>query len=45
MFEEFLVSYAKPKPIFKNMLIMVINTAVIYLILSAPMLDVMLKVR
>jgi hypothetical protein len=44
-FEEFLVSYAKPKPIGKNMLIMAINTAAIYLILQAPFLDVMLKVR
>jgi hypothetical protein len=43
-FEEFLVSYAKPKPIGKNMLIMAINTAAIYLILQAPFLDVMLKV-
>jgi hypothetical protein len=44
-FEEFLVSYAKPKPIGKNMLIMAINTAAIYFILQAPFLDVMLKVR
>jgi hypothetical protein len=44
-FEEFLGSYAKPKPIGKNMLIMAINTAAIYLILQAPFLDVMLKVR
>lgn len=43
-FEEFMVSYARPKPILKNLLIMVINTAVIYFILQAPMLDVMLKV-
>lgn len=43
-FEEFLVSYARPKPILKNLLIMVINTAVIYFILQAPVLDVMLKV-
>ncbi|WIA38558.1 hypothetical protein OEZ86_001874 [Tetradesmus obliquus] len=43
-FEEFLVSYAKPKPIGKNMLIMAINTAAIFFILQAPFLDVMLKV-
>lgn len=44
MFEEFLISYARPKPILKNLLIMAINTAVIYFILQAPFLDVMLKV-
>lgn len=38
------MSYARPKPILKNLLIMVINTAVIYFILQAPVLDVMLKV-
>lgn len=43
-FEEFLVSYAKPKPIGKNLLIMAINTAAIYFILQAPFLDTMLKV-
>lgn len=44
-FEEFMVSYARPKPILKNLLIMVINTAVIYFILQAPFLDTMIKVR
>jgi hypothetical protein len=37
------VSYAKPKPIGKNLLIMAVNTAVVYLILQAPWLDVMIK--
>lgn len=45
VFEEFLGSYAKPKPIVKNLLIMAINTAVIYFILQAPFLDTMIKVR
>jgi hypothetical protein len=44
-FEEFIISYARPKPILKNILIMAINTAVIFFILQAPMLDVMMKVR
>lgn len=44
-FEEFMVSYARPKPILKNLLIMAINTAVIFFILQAPWLDTMIKVR
>lgn len=44
-FEEFMISYARPKPILKNLLIMAINTAVIYFILQAPFLDTMIKVR
>ena len=44
VFEEFLVSYAKPKPIAKNMVIMAVNTLVIFLILQAPFLDTMIKV-
>lgn len=44
-FEEFITSYARPKPILKNILIMAINTAVIFFILQAPMLDTMMKVR
>lgn len=43
-FEEFMVSYARPKPILKNLLIMAINTAVIFFILQAPWLDTMIKV-
>lgn len=39
-----MVSYARPKPILKNLLIMAINTAVIYFILQAPFLDTMIKV-
>ena len=44
-FEEFIISYARPKPILKNLLIMAVNTAVIFLIMQAPMLDTMIKVR
>jgi hypothetical protein len=43
-FEEFMVSYARPKPILKNLLIMAVNTAIIYFILQAPFLDTMIKV-
>jgi hypothetical protein len=43
-FEEFIISYARPKPILKNLLIMAINTAVIYFVLQAPFLDTMIKV-
>jgi hypothetical protein len=44
VFEEFLVSYARPKPIGKNLVIMAVNTLIIYLILSTPVLDIMMKV-
>lgn len=44
VFEEFLASYAKPKPIGKNLVIMAINTLVIFLILQAPFLETMIKV-
>eukprot|EP00878_Enallax_costatus_P017190 GHUV01018047.1.p2 GENE.GHUV01018047.1~~GHUV01018047.1.p2 ORF type:complete len:127 (+),score=40.27 GHUV01018047.1:1167-1547(+) len=44
VFEEFLGSYAKPKPIGKNLVIMAVNTLVIFLILQAPFLETMLKV-
>eukprot|EP00879_Flechtneria_rotunda_P013782 GHRR01014395.1.p1 GENE.GHRR01014395.1~~GHRR01014395.1.p1 ORF type:complete len:371 (+),score=114.23 GHRR01014395.1:49-1161(+) len=44
IFEEFLGSYAKPKPIGKNLIIMAVNTLVVYFILQAPFLDTMIKV-
>jgi hypothetical protein len=34
VFEEFLLSYAKPKPIWKNLIIMVANTVAIFVILQ-----------
>lgn len=43
VFEEFLLSYAKPRPVWKNLVIMAANTAAIFLLLQSP-LDVMLKV-
>ncbi|KAI8466512.1 MAG: hypothetical protein J3K34DRAFT_433633 [Monoraphidium minutum] len=43
VFEEFLLSYAKPKPVWKNLVIMAANTAAIFLLLQSP-IDVMLKV-
>lgn len=41
-FDEFLASYGKPKPVLKNILIMVVNTAVIWGVLQSP-LDTMIK--
>ncbi|KIY98237.1 hypothetical protein MNEG_9727 [Monoraphidium neglectum] len=41
-FEEFLVSYAKPRPVWKNLVIMAANTLAVFLLLQSP-LDVMLK--
>lgn len=35
VFEEFLLSYAKPKPVWKNLVIMAANTLVIFLLLQA----------
>lgn len=42
LFEEFLLSYAKPRPVWKNLIIMASNTLAIFLLLQSP-LDVMLK--
>lgn len=35
VFEEWLVSYAKPKPVWKNLLLMAANTLIIFLLLQA----------
>ncbi|GBF89320.1 hypothetical protein Rsub_02197 [Raphidocelis subcapitata] len=42
VFEEFLVSYARPKPVWKNLAIMVANAMAIFLLFQSP-LDLMIK--
>lgn len=34
VFEEWLVSYAKPKPVWKNLVLMAANTLIIFLLLQ-----------